>query len=441
MKNRIAFLACALLFLIGPFIVRAQETKTLEANGDEVLHVNTRVVFLDTLVREKRTGVAVSDLKLENFEVRADGRRREVSYFAREGDKGRRPLALTLIFDLRQDGAGRFMRRADILAAMAAELSKLPPADEVAVVVVNARGTGEDHKWLTRFTRERAQTTIALAAIPALVPEKNENDSGDSGHASRATLKADDAEQMETQLEDIDKAHRGEAGEGDETEEIVDKKGNRVTRVVKPDGTVLIRRVNKDGSTTVDLSGASDLPRLTREITRLTAQERPHSQAAVVYITDGIVPIFYAERDYVETKMLRSNVIFNALVTDMKTVFKFLLPVVKPLGNWVGLSIAGSAQHLAKRTGGESLKVRRPTDYASGLRQVIGNLNARYSLGFTLAETETDDGQQQHTLEVKVRARDAKGKDRKLEVKARGGYYLPAAEKKSEEVKKETVNR
>ncbi|MCA1626832.1 MAG: hypothetical protein LC742_02555, partial [Acidobacteria bacterium] len=260
---------------------------------------------------------------------------------------------------------------------MAAELSKLPPGDEVAVVVVNARGAGEDHKWLSRFTRERAQTASALAAIPALVPEKNEGDGGDSGNASQATLKADDAEQMETQLEDINKAHRGEIEAGDETEEIVDKKGNRITRVVKPDGTMLIRRVNKDGSITVDTTGGSALSvRLTREVARLTAQERPHSQAAVVLVTDGIVPMFYAERDYIETKMLRSNVIFSALVTDMKTVFKFLLPVIKPVGNWVGLSIAGSAQHLAKRTGGESLKVRRPTDYASGLRQVIGNLNA-----------------------------------------------------------------
>ncbi|MCA1626831.1 MAG: hypothetical protein LC742_02550 [Acidobacteria bacterium] len=78
-KIKFSLVICA-LFLIGPFTVRAQETKTLEAGGDEVLRVNTRVVFLDALVREKRTGAAVSDLKLENFEVLADGRRREVSY-------------------------------------------------------------------------------------------------------------------------------------------------------------------------------------------------------------------------------------------------------------------------------------------------------------------------------------------------------------------------
>ncbi|HYP02004.1 MAG TPA: hypothetical protein VER76_17570, partial [Pyrinomonadaceae bacterium] len=96
--------------------------------------------------------------------------------------------------------------------------------------------------------------------------------------------------------------------------------------------------------------------------------------------------------------------------------------------------------YLAKATGGESVRVRRPADYANGLSKIVGNLNARYSLGFTLAETEIDDGQM-HPLEVRVRARDAKGKERKLEVKARRGYYMPkdAAAKKSsaaEEAKK-----
>jgi hypothetical protein len=31
-----------------------------------------------------------------------------------------------------------------------------------------------------------------------------------------------------------------------------------------------------------------------------------------------------------------------------------------------------------------------------------------------------------HALEVRARARDAKGKERKLEVKARHGYYMPS---------------
>ena len=167
-----------------------------------------------------------------------------------------------------------------------------------------------------------------------------------------------------------------------------------------------------------------DLAAAAVEITKRVAQERPNSQPALVYVTDGIAPVFYEQRDYIESKLLKSNVIFSALVTDMKTGFKLAMPILKPLGNLAGISISGSAQHLAKQTGGESVRVRRPADYARGLSLIIGNLNARYSLGFTLAETEQDDGQM-HPLEVRVRAKDAKGKERKLEVKARRGYYLP----------------
>ena len=124
-------------------------------------------------------------------------------------------------------------------------------------------------------------------------------------------------------------------------------------------------------------------------------------------------------------ELTRANITFSALVADMKLGFKLFKPVLKPLGNMVGLSIYGSAQHIAKETGGEAVRVNRPQDYASGLSKIIGNLTSRYSLGFALAEDELDDGQM-HNLEVRVRnARDPKGKERKLEVVSRRGYYSP----------------
>jgi hypothetical protein len=67
--------------------------------------------------------------------------------------------------------------------------------------------------------------------------------------------------------------------------------------------------------------------------------------------------------------------------------------------------------------------VKRTKDYAAGLSKIIGNLTARYSLGFSLEETEKDDGHL-HNLEVRVKAADAKGKLRKLEVSSRRGYYM-----------------
>ena len=75
----------------------------------DTIRVNTRVVFMDALVKDKRTGVPISDLKPENFEVLDDGSPRPITYFTREG-QARKPLALVLILDLRADGAGRYLK-------------------------------------------------------------------------------------------------------------------------------------------------------------------------------------------------------------------------------------------------------------------------------------------------------------------------------------------
>ncbi|MCA1566520.1 MAG: VWA domain-containing protein [Acidobacteria bacterium] len=465
---------------------------------DDVVKVRTRVVFLDALVTDKKTKTFASGLAAENFEVLADGRPRPVSYFTREGDRNRRPLALALVFDLERLGAGRYMRRTEILEAMAAELSKLPAEDEVAVIVLDPNGVEDRREWLTPFTRNRAQTASAMAIVPTLVgagagggdggndegapaqeeaaerraqavgangapspaPAAGQPGESDEG-AAKETGQAAKEEQEEQERHEKEKREKGtsitvgtggvkvesggerdktvdEQGEGVEVDYIKDKKGNTVKRIAKPDGTLIIERRNKDGSTTSDYQSPFDLAAAALEITKRVAAERPNSQPALVYITDGIAPVFYTQRDYVESKLLRSNVIFSALVTDMKTGFKFAMPILKPLGNLAGISISGSAQHLAKATGGESVRVRRPADYARGLSQIVGNLNSRYSLGFTLDETEVDDGQM-HALEVRARARDAKGKERKLEVKARRGYYMPTdAKPKSAEAAKET---
>lgn len=90
------------------------------------------------------------------------------------------------------------------------------------------------------------------------------------------------------------------------------------------------------------------------------------------------------------------------------------------------MSLYGSAKHLAQRSGGEAVKVNKVKDYSAGLSRIIGNLTARYNLGFTLAENETDDGRM-HTLEVRVRAKDVKGNKRKLVVSSRQGYYMSSA--------------
>ena len=174
---------------------------------------------------------------------------------------------------------------------------------------------------------------------------------------------------------------------------------------------------------TIELGDVYDMAAAVKDATRKAVATRPNSQVSVVWVSDGIAPIFYEDRDATEQIIIRDNVIFNSLTVEMRTLFKFLMPVAKPVAGWMGLSLYGSAKYLAQRSGGEAVKVGRVKDYGAGLSRIIGNLTARYSLGFALAEDEVDDGRM-HNLEVRVKAQDQKGKTRKLQVSSRQGYYM-----------------
>src|SRR5690242_12467092 len=130
--HRILFLLVVLAALAS-FPVRAQEV-------EDTIRIKTRVVFLDALVKDKKTSLPISSLAQDNFEVLDNGKTRAISYFTREG-QARKPLALILILDLRDDGAGRFLKRPEITKAMEEQLAKLPAGDEVAIMAMNI---GED---------------------------------------------------------------------------------------------------------------------------------------------------------------------------------------------------------------------------------------------------------------------------------------------------------
>jgi hypothetical protein len=208
-----------------------------------------------------------------------------------------------------------------------------------------------------------------------------------------------------------------------EVEVIKGKNGAVITRTTRKDGSVDVKRVSKKGEVTLELGDIYDLAAAVRDTTRKAKQERPNSQLAIVWVSDGIAPIFFEDRDATEQMLIRSNVIFNSLTAEMRTLFKLLMPIGKPIAGMMGVSIYGAAKRLAQQTGGEAVKVSRVKDFGTGLSKIIGNLTARYSLGFALAEGEKDDGRL-HNLEVRVKAPDAKGKVRKLEVSSRHGYYM-----------------
>ena len=388
------------ILALASFPINAQEVA-------DTIKIKTRVVFLDALVKDKKTNLPISNLTTENFEVLDDGKPRNISYFTREG-QARKPLALILIMDLREDGAGRFLKRPEILKAMEDELAKLPPGDEVAIMAMDI-AENEERYWLTDFTNDRAKIAAALAHVPRL---SGPNDGPAPEGVERIVVAQPKTDGAEYKPDDVV-----------ETETIRGKDGATVTRETHRDGSVNLKRVNKDGSVTIEMGDIYDMSSAVRDAKRKAAQLRPNSQTSIVWVSDGIAPIFFEDRDATEQILIRDNVIFNSLTVEMRTLFKFLMPIGKPIAGWLGVSLYGSAKHLAQRSGGEAVKVGRVKDYGSGLQRIIGNLTARYSLGFALAEEETDDGRM-HALEVRVKAKDEKGKNRKLEVSSRQGYYM-----------------
>jgi hypothetical protein len=391
-----------LVLLAAPAIL-AQEVA-------DTVRVRTRVVFMDALVKDKKTGIPITDLKPENFELFDNGQPRAISYFTREG-QARKPLALIIILDCREDGAGRFLKRPEILKALADELAKLPPGDEVGIMAMNI---GEDEKrvWLTRFTSDRTQISAALARVPTFVerpqnlPDEAEVKSSAAqdrkeGNGSITVSASAGGDKSKPKPNSADQA-RPKPEDVVETETIKGKNGAVVTRTVLKDGSVNLKRVNSSGKVTIELDDVYDMAAAVR---------------------DGIAPIFYEDRDATEQILIRSNAIFSSLTVDLRTLFKFLLPIGKPIAGWMGVSLYGSAKHLAQQSGGEALRVNRTSDYGAGLAKIIGNLTARYSLGFSLSEAEKDDGRM-HELSLRVKAPDAKGKTRKLEVSSRRGYFM-----------------
>jgi VWFA-related protein len=381
------------IIVLAAFSINAQEV-------EDTIKIKTRVVFLDALVKDKKTNLPISDLSPDNFQVLDNGRPREISYFTREG-QARKPLALVLILDLREDGAGRFLKQAEILKAMEDELAKLPPGDEVAIMAMNI-GEDEGRTWLTEFTNDRTKIAAALARVPAMCT------SDGPPPATQGNTTANESKPDEVIVK---------------VETIHGRNGSVVTRKTRRDGRVEVTRVSKDGKMTMELGDVYDMVAATREATQKAQELRPNSQPSLVWVSDGIAPIFYEDRDATEQILIHDNVIFNSLTVELRTLFKFLLPIGQPVAGWLGMSLYGSAKHLAQRSGGEAVKVGRIKDYGAGLSRIIGNLTARYSLGFALAESEVDDGRM-HNLEVRVNAKNEKGKSRKLLVSSRQGYYM-----------------
>jgi hypothetical protein len=101
--------------------------------ADDIVRVNTRVVFIDALVKDKKKNVPVRNLTRDNFTVLDDGRVRDLTYFSTEGET-RRPRALMMVIDFKGHW-GRTFHNKETVSRLASALAKLPPEDELAIAI------------------------------------------------------------------------------------------------------------------------------------------------------------------------------------------------------------------------------------------------------------------------------------------------------------------
>jgi VWFA-related protein len=373
MRTKLSALVCTLMLI----------TIAVSASGqgqtDDVLRVRTRVVFIDTLVKDKKTREAVKDLKLENFQVLDNGKPRTLTYFSNEGAVRKRPLALVLVLNLPM-----YVEKPEVMEQIISALGKLQPEDEVAIMQIWAEKNGPRplsfiyrSKWVLPLTRDREKTYAALREVQRFARQNM------SEVKELLSLKA----AMKAALKDSLK--------------------NPNPNMQNPP---------------LDITVAPDFEAIIDKAPLIATKERPDSQVVVVESTDDDTLATYGQSKEITKRLLTTGVTYNGLILKRDLFGKFVHFTGNIISPLMGMRYEMTT-YYSKQTGGEVATVGSPESFAASMSRIINNLAARYSLGFVLAEGETDDGRL-HRLQVKVRGRDSRNKERKFIIIARQGYYM-----------------
>ncbi len=376
-KKFLTVLMSATALLCGAVQSNAQQT-------EDTLRINTRVVFVDTLVKDKKTNQPIKNLARENFQVLDDGKPRTLSYFATDANRRKRPLALVVVLDMYSDSSLRYLQKPEVIESIIASLGKLQPDDEVAVMQRWFEPQPgffvfqSNSKIIEPLTRDRAKTYAALR--------------GAQKFAVQNWLQV-------KKLFSIKEMYKEQLKHPMETIVIANNPGSAPTFTLAPDFEELL--------TTAP---------------RLATHERPGSQVAIAQISDDLDGNLLKKSKESAQSLIGAGVIFSSV-----NVERTLLGKAENLfGNVVSPLLRARfhlASYFSKQTGGVSANVGNAEDFAKAFDEIIGGLNASYSLGFTLNENELID-KRLHRLQVRVKARDERGKERKLVVSARQGYCL-----------------
>jgi VWFA-related protein len=372
------FWACWLVLLCGVSFAAAQEKEpkkdvqqpgsaTKREPAEEVLRVNTRVVFIDALVKDKKKGAPLKNLTRDDFTVLDDGRVRELTYFG-TGSETRRPRALMLVIDF-EGHWGRTFHNKETVSRLAASLLKLPPEDELAIAV-SWRGKSDSPcspinpdalynppplLMLQDFTRDRRKIIAALDSVPEL------------------------SAKYERDYKKIDWTY----------------------------DTV---------NTTSGIACAA-------AALRRAAAERPNSQAVMVVAADDLAYFPFAVRDEMVRSSLETGITMNLLRTRTFFLTNWAADVAKKTDFRGMPGTVEVVADMTKQTGGEMARVGSAKKYVEEFEKLVGNLTSRYILGFTLDDDEQNTNRVRK-LEVRVKARDERGKERRVVISARNGYFV-----------------
>ena len=335
--SRLVGLSLSLAACVAP--ASSQQDKS------DVVRVTSRLVNVDVLVTDKRTGARIDGLKREEFEVTDNGRPVTVTHFSQGADP-EHPLALLLLINTRSTTKANVPH---LRTALSSALMKLRSEDEVAVI-----DYWYGNELVQELTRDRARVLDALSAV--------------------------------AERQDHPRPRPKHYGGG-------------------------VSGVGQDLATSL-LLGA-----------HLVQERLPGARIGLVVIDDDL----NATPGELVTDTAKQLLVSGATVSGLIKVSGWFANTLKPIGHAIDVSHyptlharpTENVAYYSAQTGGEIINVRGD-NYSAALEQLVGDLVARYSLGFVPDVTRLDG--RFHDLKVKVKVPVTLGKDRKLVIRARRGY-------------------
>ena len=177
--------SASLIGVFGFVLTASDVSAFAQGETSETVRVTSRLVSVDVLVTNKRTGARVDGLRQEDFQVSDNGRLQVLTHFAK-GATADRPLALAMLVDVRGTTKAVVPK---LRAALQRALLQLQPEDQVAVFDFWA-----GYEMLQELTRDRARVLEALTEAVSRQeqprPKKGGRRGGQSGESMASALLA-----------------------------------------------------------------------------------------------------------------------------------------------------------------------------------------------------------------------------------------------------------